>query len=220
MEKKTVISLFDYSGNWSKPYRDNGYEVIQVDIKKGIDILTWDYKYIDKEKVLGILAAVPCTDFAVSGARWFKDKDIDGRTKKSIELVEKTMEIINYFNPKFWVIENPVSRIHTVCPQIGTPKFSFHPYYFNNYIDNPDDDSYTKKTILYGKFNHPIKKQVAREIDTTKIHMPTREDGTKIGWNTEECKTARQNTPKGFAIAFYNSNNIDNKFKTQMRMDI
>jgi len=37
---KTILSLFDYTGNWSKPYRDNGYNVIQVDIKLGMDILT------------------------------------------------------------------------------------------------------------------------------------------------------------------------------------
>ena len=35
---KTIISLCDYSGNWSKPYKDNGFEVIKVDLKFGDDI--------------------------------------------------------------------------------------------------------------------------------------------------------------------------------------
>ena len=86
--QKTILSLFDFTGNWSKPYLDNGYNVIQVDIKHGIDIMTWDYKSIPKKSVYGILAAVPCTDYSVSGARWFAAKDEDGRTEKSNLYVE------------------------------------------------------------------------------------------------------------------------------------
>ena len=32
MEKNIILSLFDLTGNWSKPYKDNGYEVIQITI--------------------------------------------------------------------------------------------------------------------------------------------------------------------------------------------
>lgn len=64
-EKKIILSLFDLTGNWSKPYKDNGYKVIQIDLQLGMDILTWDYKQIPKEDVYGILAACPCTDFAL-----------------------------------------------------------------------------------------------------------------------------------------------------------
>jgi len=37
-----VLSLFDYSGAWSAPFRACA-EVVQVDIKLGIDIMEWDY---------------------------------------------------------------------------------------------------------------------------------------------------------------------------------
>ena len=37
---KTIVSVFDFSGEWSRPYAENGYEVIQIDIKKGKDIST------------------------------------------------------------------------------------------------------------------------------------------------------------------------------------
>ena len=200
---KTILSLFDFTGNWSKPYRQAGFDIIQIDIKNGIDILTWDYKAIGE--VYGILAAVPCTDYAVSGARWFKSKDQDGRTDQSQLLVKKTMEIINYFNPKFWVIENPVSRIGTLNPSIGIVKERFNPYDYAYLIENPVEEQYSKKTCLWGKFNNPIKKPLPC-LDTVKIHMPTRQDGTKIGWNTEECKEARQQTPQGFAKAFFEAN--------------
>ena len=32
---KTILSLFDYTGNWSEPYRQAGYNVIQQDLKHG-----------------------------------------------------------------------------------------------------------------------------------------------------------------------------------------
>lgn len=72
--KKIILSLFDFTGNWSKPWRENGYEVIQIDLQLGTDILTWDYKKIDKKEVYGILAAVPCTDFALSRSQAFLNK--------------------------------------------------------------------------------------------------------------------------------------------------
>lgn len=32
---RKILSLCDYSGSWSQPYRDAGYEVIQVDLQWG-----------------------------------------------------------------------------------------------------------------------------------------------------------------------------------------
>jgi len=193
---KIILSLFDYTGNWSKPYRDNGYIVIQIDIKHGLDILDWDYKQIDK--VYGILAAVPCTDFAISGAAWFKSKDNDGRTEKSIALVKKTMEIINYFNPAFWVIENPMSRIHKLNPELGQVKYKFHPYEFAQYDPNPRDSQYQKTTWLWGKFNELVKKPL-ENIDGQKLHK-------KLGGKSARTKELRSITPMGFAEAFFEAN--------------
>lgn len=201
--KNIVLSLFDYTGVWSNPYRENGYEVIQIDIQHGIDILEWDYKSIPKNEVFGILAAVPCTDYAVSGARWFAEKDKDGRTEQSQKLVAKTKEIIDYFNPDFWVIENPISRIHKLNPWMGEPKMYFHPYEFAGY--GFEDERYTKKTSLWGKFELPVKKSL-KPNDTKRIHYPRDENGKPLAWHTIEAKNVRSATPKGFAKAFYESN--------------
>jgi hypothetical protein len=196
--KNIVLSLFDYTGNWSKPYRDNGYEVIQVDIELGTDILTWDYKRYPKEQVKGILAACPCTDFSLSGAAWFAEKDADGRTAASIELVKKTWEIIQYFEPEFWAIENPMSRIHKLCPFIGDVKFKFHPYQFAQYDPIPRNSQYQKQTWLWGKFNNPVFKPL-ENIDKQKLHQ-------KLGGKSKRTKYLRSITPLGFAYAFYEAN--------------
>jgi hypothetical protein len=194
--EKTILSLFDYSGNWSLPYKNSGYKVIQVDIKHGIDILTWDYKNIDN--VYGILAAVPCTDYALSGAAWFREKDADGRTDKSNQIVKKTLEIINYFNPTFWAIENPMSRIHKLNTELGNVKFKFHPYEFAQYDPIPRNSQYQKTTWLWGNFSNPVKKPL-ENLDGQKLHK-------KLGGKSERTKELRSITPLGFAYAFHKAN--------------
>lgn len=62
---------------------------------------------IDKWDMM--IAFPPCTDLAVSGARWFKEKIADGRQQKSIELF---MSLINADIPKI-VIENPIGIMST-----------------------------------------------------------------------------------------------------------
>ena len=183
----TVLSLFDFSGNWSKPYREAGYQVIQIDLKLGRDIFTWNYKIVTSVDI--ILAAIPCTDYALSGARWFKEKDKDGRTTHSQRLVTKVKEIIDYFQPETWAIENPMSRIHKLNPWMGEVKFKFNPYDF--------EDGYQKQTWLWGKFNNPLKN-------------PGKNMGnwmhTNLGGKSERTKTLRSTTPLGFAYAFFEAN--------------
>lgn len=67
-----------------------------------------------------IIAHPPCTDLAVSGARWFKEKQADGRQQKSIDFF---MEFINAACPRI-AVENPVcimSRIYRKPDQIIQP---------------------------------------------------------------------------------------------------
>lgn len=194
---KTILSLFDFSGNWSKPYRENNFNVVQVDIKLGTDILKFNYKEI--KDVYGILCAVPCTDYALSGARWFYKKDNDGSTKYSNSLVSKTKEIIEYFNPVFYCIENPKSRIHKINTWMGKPLLKFHPYEYALYDQNPELSRYKKTTWLWGKFNIPDKKSLEPFMN----YFP----GWKnLGGKSDRTKELRSITPMGFSYAFYEYN--------------
>ena len=42
---RTILSLFDYSGNWSLPYEEAGANVVRIDLKHGVDVMdisaTW-----------------------------------------------------------------------------------------------------------------------------------------------------------------------------------
>ena len=55
-----------------------------------------------------IIAFPPCTDLAVSGARWFKKKQADGRQYKSIDFFLQ----FTHLSCK-WAIENPIGIMST-----------------------------------------------------------------------------------------------------------
>lgn len=192
---KTILSLFDFSGNWSQPYRDAGYHVVQIDEKLGFDILDFDVDLLDS--VYGILAAPPCTDFSSSGAQYWPDKDLDGRTDYSLSLVDKVIDLVKFYMPKFWVIENPVGRLSKLRPSLGKPWY-FNPNEFAGWLVDPSSDQYTKKTGLWGSFNKPEKK----ELPAIKGNSPI----MKLGGKSERTKELRSMTPKGFALAFYEAN--------------
>lgn len=92
----------------TKAYRAKGHEAYSCDIQecsgrhpewhiKG-DVLeelgkAWDM----------VLAFPPCTDLAVSGARWFKEKIADGRQQRSIDFFMEFTKL-----DCKWAIENPI----------------------------------------------------------------------------------------------------------------
>lgn len=209
MNQKVILSLFDHSGNWSKPYLENGYDVIQVDIKNGIDVFrVMEVALQDAQEgatVHGILAAPPCTDFASSGARHWRNKEIqpaeyeshytglkfENTVELSVFLVIATLEIIRVFNPVFWALENPVGRINSLVPELKP----YGPKYFN-----PCDygDPYTKKTGLWGNFTMPVRNPV--------LPLFGSEIWSRYGGSSKRTKTLRSITPTGFSNAFFKSN--------------
>jgi len=177
---RIILDLCGGTAAWSKPYKDAGYDVRLVTLPDN-DVRT----YKPPVNVYGILAAPPCTHFSGSGARWWKEKDKDGRTIEDLTILVACLKIIAQAQPEFWVLENPVGRLQR---WIGKPVMYFHPCDFG--------DPYTKKTCLWGKFNKPIKKSV-KPVDGSKMHLlPPSE-------NRQELRSI---TPAGFSKAFFKAN--------------
>lgn len=193
-----LLSLFDLTGKWSQPYRENGWDIIRIDIQHGFNLFDWDYRVLSHDFFNGILIAEPCTDFAISGAKHFKRKDSDGSTYESMALVYKSLAIVQYFNPGFWSLENPMSRIHKLAPELGNVVYKFDPFEFAQYDPAPENSQYQKQTWLWGRFTPPVKKPL-ENIDGQKYFK-------NLGGKSIETKNERSKTPLGFAYAFYESN--------------
>ena len=91
-----------------------GHEVLSCDIiypgAKGLPHYQGDVLDIINDGWDMMIAFPPCTHLAVSGARWFEEKQKDGRQQKGIDFF---MRMVNAPINRI-VVENPVSIMSTV----------------------------------------------------------------------------------------------------------
>lgn len=184
---RKIISLCDYSGSWSKPYLEAGYEVIQIDIQRGGQ----DVRLLQKQDdVHGILAAPPCTCFASSGA-WVKRSDHD--MIEALSVVDACIRLVFACKPKWWCLENPVGKL---ARYLGRPRMYFQSCDYG--------DPYTKRTCLWGDFTMPMPLLLGenRAVKPILGNTPI----MKLGGKSLKTKNARSQTPAGFARAFFEVN--------------
>jgi hypothetical protein len=179
---RIILDLCGGTGAWSRPYAEAGYDVRLVTLPEQ-DVRT----YWPPVNVHGILAAPPCTEFAVSGARWWASKPPE-RLREAVAVVNACLRIIKDASPVWWALENPVGRLRK---WIGPPVASFDPCDYG--------DPWTKRTLLWGRFVMPEKRpvQITPRKGSSPIHRAA--PGPKRA-------EFRSLTPPGFARAFFEAN--------------
>jgi len=180
----TVLSLCDYSGVWSKPYKDAGYDVMQVDLQHDSDVRLFQALPFP---VRGVLAAPPCAEFAGSGARWWESKG-EQKLLDGLALVDACCRIVLVHRPQWWVIENPVGRLNR---WLGEAQYIFDPADYGGYAGGEGDD-YLKRTCLWGRFNAPMKAKIEAVRGSLMLkfseHMPDRGCG-QVGDASRFCSS-------------------------------
>ena len=190
-----MISCFDKSTVMAKPWAEEGYLCYCVDlqhprgetregniIKVGADMHTW----IPPRGEIAFAAFFPpCTDLAVSGARWFKEKGLH-RLSDAIALFARCVDIAETLECP-WLIENPVSTISSYWRK---PDHRFHPWEYG--------DAYTKKTCLWtgNGFVMPERRPVFPSEGSRMHLLPPSDDRADL----------RSITPPGFARAVWRAN--------------
>ena len=113
-----VLELFAGSCSVGKAAKKLGYDVFSSDINNFedidyvVNILDFDVSKVPFQPDI-IWASPPCTGFSVAaiGHHWAGGKGAyipkTDTAKLGIELVKKTIEIINHFQPTYWFMENP-----------------------------------------------------------------------------------------------------------------
>lgn len=116
--KVKILELFAGSRSIGNVADEWDCEVFSVDIHKFkkidyvTDILDFDYSKVPFIPDV-IWASPPCTTFSVAslGHHWTGGKGAyipkTDECKKGIAIAKKTLEIINYYDPKLYFIENP-----------------------------------------------------------------------------------------------------------------
>ena len=200
MSRQIMLSFFDHSTVMAQPWAEAGYLCYCIDmqhprgetpdesnaniIRVGANIHHW----LPPRDGIFVFAAFfpPCTDLAVSGARWFRDKGI-GKLVDAVALFKRSVDLAELLKCPYF-IENPVS---TISSYWRPPDHTFDPCDYG--------DPYKKKTCLWtgGGFVMPMTSPVE----------PT--EGMKLYWlpPSPDRANLRSKTPAGFAKAVFEANN-------------
>jgi len=151
-----VLELFSGTRSFGKVCSQLGYDVISLDkymeSTHKIDILDFDYKQYPKD-YFGIIWSSPdCVNYSSLQSGWYGRKKKDGIFTKekhelnmleSDKLVKKTIEIIDYFNPNLWFIENPQTGL------LKTRDFMKNLNYYDVDYCMYSDFGYRKRTRIW-----------------------------------------------------------------------
>ena len=169
-----LLELFSGTGSVGRVAKELGYTVVSLDLKDADinqDLLKWDYKNIDKDFGF-VWASPPCTEYSIAKTTGVRKID------EANEIAKKTIEIIKYFEPKYWFIENPQTGL--LKQQEFMKDFDFLMLIIVNM------ECHTENAPAFGqtkKFGH-LNRYVKRTADTWK--------GTGIGKQLRECQVERK----------------------------
>ncbi len=161
---KRHLELFSGTHSFGKVSSDLGFEVISLDRDLGdacpfgsgyisgnhirADIMEWDYKQYPRNYFYLITASPVCLWWSMlkfshinrvlkNGLLYTRETIQEDIEKYGVPMVDKVFEIIDYFNPDYYLVENP---------QTGQMK-----YYINDLIPFYDVD--------YSEYGYPYKKR-------------------------------------------------------------
>ena len=99
-----LLELFSGTKSVGKVAEKLGYEVISLDLKNAdinCNILDWDYTIYPTGYFNVIWASPPCTEYSTAKTIGIR------KLEYANQIVLKTLEIIDYFKPQYYIIENP-----------------------------------------------------------------------------------------------------------------
>lgn len=137
MSLGTVISFCDRTGNMVQPWLEAGYSAITVDLQEQVnphprrrhtvsDVTALPLNFA--RNATAVFCFPPCTDTAVSGARWFRSKGLESLIN-ALRIVSACQKIAEASGAP-WMLENPVSTIATYWRE---PDHTFHPSDFTGF---------------------------------------------------------------------------------------
>ena len=154
------LELFSGTHSVGKRLEYKGYNVVSLDLKDAdinCNILDWDYTIYPKDYFDYIHASPPCDTFSNCRRSWIGRKlkahgdtiitkeilDKDERTI-GLPILNKTLEIIKYFNPKNFTIENPqTGNMKKYITDVSFTDVDYCMYGF----------PYKKRTRIWNNFN-------------------------------------------------------------------
>jgi len=114
-----ILDLFSGTGSVSKVAKELGYDVVSLDISNQyhqpsiqVNVLVWNYSSFPVGYFDIIWASPPCNTFSrINRLKYSREQQDERINRLGLPLLRRTEEIIDYFQPRRWVIENPQGRM-------------------------------------------------------------------------------------------------------------
>lgn len=179
-----TLELFAGTQSFSKGIQIlwNDAECITVDLLDKFhptyqaDILHWNYRQFPEGHFDVIWASPPCTEYSKAKTRG--ERDLAGADA----LVRKAFEIIDYFKPKAWIVENVgtgllVHRMEAIRPNLNHTFVDYCCY----------GKPYRKRTIFWSNF--PLDLELCKGPGKCKQMVGTKHKGS-VGNGTKRYNEA------------------------------
>ena len=108
-----LLELFCGTKSIGRCFEEYGFEVVSLDRDPKFqpticeDILTWDYTIYPPGYFQVVWSSPECTQYSIARSNAKTPRDLE----YADSLVQKALEIIHYFNPRAWFLENPASGL-------------------------------------------------------------------------------------------------------------
>lgn len=144
-----ILELFCGTKSFSKIAKRRGHEILTVDNdpQHNADI-TKDILEVTSQDILDkfgqvdvVWASPPCTTFSVASIYryWENGKPKNEKTLLGIRIVQKTIQLIQELQPKFWIIENPRGMLRKQDFMQSLPRSTVTYCQYGHKVQKPTD---------------------------------------------------------------------------------